>query len=232
MKKKVLCIILARTGSKRLKKKVLKKFGKNEPTVFDFFLKRIKHSNQIDKIVLATTSNFDDKILIRKAQKKGVETFSGSQNNVLDRVFNVLKFFEDYQYLVRANVDCPFFMPSILDETIKKFKSSQKDIYSPFYKNSYPFGFSFCVFKLKTIFKIKKKAKQKKYKEHIENFCFDNKSMFKIFEPKIKRFNKPNIRITLDTEKDFQKMKKIYKYLKKTPVKFQPQKLIKYFESL
>ena len=56
--------------------------------------------------------------------------------------------------------------------------------------------------------------------------------MFKIFEPKIKRFNKPNIRITLDTEKDFQKMKKIYKYLKKTPVKFQPQKLIKYFESL
>ena len=113
---------------------------------------------------------------------------------------------------------------------IKKFKISNKDFYSPFAQNIYPFGFTFCLFKKSCIFKIKQKAKLKKYKEHIENFCLENKKFFRRYKPKIKIFVAPEINITLDTQNDFIKLKRIYFYLKKFSVKIQPQKLINYYK--
>ena len=139
MKKKVLCIVLARLNSKRLRGKVLKKFGKKEPSIFDFFIKRIRLSKEIDKVVLATTNKKNDKVLVKIAKKNKLDFFCGKETDVLDRFFKVTKKYEsEYEYIVRANVDCPFFMPTVLDTMIKKFKISNKDFYSPFAQNIYP----------------------------------------------------------------------------------------------
>lgn len=232
MKKKVLCIVLARLNSQRLKRKVIKKFEKKDSTIFENFIKRIQHAKEIDKVVLATTIREEDKVLVKIAKKYKLDYFCGSEKNVLDRFYKVVKKYEtEYEFIVRANVDCPFFMPTVLDNMIKKFKVVKKDFYSPFDKNIYPFGFTFCLFNKKCIFKIKKYAKLKKHKEHIENFCIDNPILFKRFYPKIKRFIAPEINITLDTYNDFINLKKINHYLKNTRIASQPQKLINYYKN-
>ena len=57
-KQKVGAIVQARVGSKRLPKKVLKKFcGK---TILSIILERLRLISKIDKIVVATTTKRED----------------------------------------------------------------------------------------------------------------------------------------------------------------------------
>ena len=224
-------MILARSGSKRFPNKVLKKLSLNGPLVIEYIIEKIKKCKNIEKIVLATSKNSADDIIVRIAKEKKILAFRGSETNVLDRLIRASTFTKKkYKYIVRANADCPFFMPHILDLTIKKFIKSKKDLYSPFYDKKYPFGFSFCIFKIETLLKIKKLTSKKKYLEHIENFCFDNMNLFKILKIKKDKYHLPTLKLTLDTPKDFIKLKKIYKKIKMIKYNDQPLFLINFFK--
>ena len=65
--KKIDIIIQARMGSKRLPKKVLADLG-GKP-ILEFLLQRIRKSNLINKIILATTDNHEDDELENKAKE-------------------------------------------------------------------------------------------------------------------------------------------------------------------
>ena len=63
MKNNIAIVVQARTGSKRLPGKVLKKLTKKYNTL-EFLIKRLKLSKSIKKIIIATSNlKKDDKIL-------------------------------------------------------------------------------------------------------------------------------------------------------------------------
>ena len=175
-KNQTIAIILARVESKRLKKKLLKKI--NSKTLFEIFLERLKKSKNINKILLSTSKKKENKILIKIAKNFGINT-TRTEDDVVKRLINVLKK-NKHGIIVRANADCTLMMPTVLDKNISDFKKTDYDLFSPFYKNKMPFGYSFVIFKRKTLFKIHNQAKDKIYREHVENFCFDNSKKFKI----------------------------------------------------
>ena len=65
--KSIVAIIQARTGSKRLPRKVLKKIS--NISLIEWVILRLKKSRRIKKIILATTKLKKDDILITIAQK-------------------------------------------------------------------------------------------------------------------------------------------------------------------
>ena len=205
---KTLAIIICRTGSSRLKKKIFLKLGKKN--ILEIIYKKLKNCKNVDKIIIATTKKNEDKKIIKFSKDNNIECFRGSEKNVLNRICGAIKNFKKYNIIVRANADCPAFISEILDDDIKRFKKSNYDLLSPFYKNIIPFGFSFVLFKRKTLFKIKRLATKKIYKEHIENYCFDYPRKFKIYPNRYKKkYHGSNIKLTLDTIEDFKKLKKI-----------------------
>jgi len=160
--KKTLAIILARTGSERLKNKVLLKLLNNKLTLIEYFIKRLKRCKKIDKIILATSQKKRDKVLIKLAKKNNIHTVIGSEKDVLSRIIKSLNIYgANYDIILRANADCPLFMPTIQDNHISNFIKSGKDLFSPFKNNLEPFGFSFCLFKKDTIYNINRIAKKK-----------------------------------------------------------------------
>ena len=229
-KNKVLAIILCRIGSKRLKNKLFLKI--NNKFVLQIFLERLRKSRQLDKIVFATTTKSRDNRIEKFANDNGYKCFRGSEADVLQRFYGAIKKFrKNNNIIVRANADCPIFMPTILDRDIKKFIKSKKDIYSPFYRNIMPFGFSFVIFKKNTVNKIFKKVKLSKHKEHIENYCFENKKQFSILlSHKNENFRSKKLRLTLDTKKDFIRIKKIYDIIKNVEIIKQPSLTIDSFK--
>ena len=230
--KKTIAIILARTGSSRLKNKTLWKPFNNSLTLINFFINRLKKCKKIDKIVLATTKKTKDKVLTKIAKKLKVDFYTGSEDDVLLRVVKTLnKYGEDFEYVLRANADCPLFMPTIQDKHIKNFIRSDKDLFSPFRNCIEPFGFSFCLFKKNIIFKINTMAKKKIYREHIENFCFDNKNKFSFFNPKKSKYVSPKLKLTLDNYYDQIKIRFLLRKLKKIPLTKQPSWIIKFFSN-
>ena len=63
--------------------------------------------------------------------------------------------YKDFNIIVRANADCPVFVNEILDYDIKRFKRSNFDLLSPFYKNKIPLAFHLLFLKEKLYLKLK-----------------------------------------------------------------------------
>ena len=73
IKKKNIGLIIVRSNSKRLKKSFL---NINRKNIIDHLIKRIKKSRQIDRIILCTTKNKDDKKLIKIAKNNNIGYFA------------------------------------------------------------------------------------------------------------------------------------------------------------
>ena len=71
--KSIVAIIQARTGSKRLPRKVLKKIS--NISLIEWVILRLKKSRRIKKIILATTKLKKDDILVTIAQKNRINFF-------------------------------------------------------------------------------------------------------------------------------------------------------------
>ena len=225
-KKSIAAIILARRCSSRLKDKMFLPFGNS--TVVETVIERIKHSDLIDSFVLATSTNPSDSPFKAIAARNKLSLFRGSEDDVVSRMIfaaNELQPLPDI--IVRVCSDNPLLMPTIIDEAIKILIESNADIITPFRFNSYPFGYSMVVMTKECLDKINKHAKESKYREHVENFCFDHPSDFIILYQKApEHLHFKELSLTLDYEMDYKKLKRFYSLLKKIPIDKQPEKLI------
>lgn len=231
-KKKVIAIVLARLRSSRLEKKMLRKIDGQRS--IDLFINRLKNCKKIDQIILATSTAHRDKIFKKISKNHKIKFFSGSEKDVLGRLNKVTSELNSEDIIVRANADNPIFMPTIVDNDIKNFKKLNYDVFSPFFKNKLPFGYSFVIFKKSCISKINHLAKKKSYREHIENYCFENRKKIKVLLSNISRDSKfycPDLSVTMDTKQDLIKIRKYYSVIKKKSFKDQPIHLINYFKN-
>ena len=115
--KNIIGIVQARTGSKRLPGKVLKKIGKY--SLIELLFKRLSKSKKLSKIVLATTKNKNDDYLTSLVSKLGYEVYRGSEDDVLSRYFKVAKK-NSAKYIVRITGDCPLVDSKIVDDIVNK----------------------------------------------------------------------------------------------------------------
>ena len=85
-KKTVNAIIQARCGSTRFPNKVFADID-GKPLIWHV-VERLKHSAEIDGIVVATTSNPIDDAICEWCEINCVKFFRGSENDVLNRYYN------------------------------------------------------------------------------------------------------------------------------------------------
>ena len=89
MTKRIHAIIEARMSSKRLPGKVMLKI--QNKYILDILINRVKKSNKINKIIVATSKNVKDDKIINFCKKKRINFFRGSENNVAKRVYDCVK---------------------------------------------------------------------------------------------------------------------------------------------
>src|SRR5512147_2067420 len=80
---RTVAIIQARMGSTRLPGKVLMRMGNS--TLLGYLIDRLSYARTISSIVVATTTNHRDDAIVEEARKLGVESFRGSETDVLER---------------------------------------------------------------------------------------------------------------------------------------------------
>jgi len=132
--------IQARTSSTRLPGKVLKKLPYNSGiTVLEQLVRRLKKSEMINEIILATTEEDRDLPLIEIAEKENIKWFRGSKDNVLSRYYKIaLK--NKLDIIVRVTSDNPCVVPEIIDTFIKKHLKDMSDYTADKVKNTFPYG--------------------------------------------------------------------------------------------
>jgi len=203
-KPKIILVTQARTGSRRLPKKVLKKI--QNKTLLEIHLNRLKKSKKIDMIVVATTNKAEDNEIEDISRKLGITVFKGSENNVLDRYYQALKNIEP-DWVVRVTSDCPLIDGELIDEIIDITIEGDYDYGSNTLEETYPDGQDIEVMKFKTLEKAWIYASKKIEREHVtpyikKNSDFYNLKMFKSISV-ICHNNFSKVRMTVDEINDF-----------------------------
>ncbi len=197
-------IVQARMGSTRLPKKVMKEI--NSVPVIGLLLNRLSKSKRISEIVLATSKEDLNKPLIDYVNSIGFPVECGSEDNVLERFYNVAKKYEA-DIVVRITGDCPLVDPKIVDSLIEKFISNNVNYASNINPPTFPDGLDVEVIAFSSLKKAYMKSKDKFDLEHVTPFIRRNeKKQFNLFYKE----DISGIRWTLDESKDLKVIEKIF----------------------
>lgn len=221
----VVAIVQARMGSSRLPGKVMKKVL-GRPLLW-YLIDRLRKSKLIDKIVIATTSKTADRPILKLAQKMGVDSFTGSEDDVLDRYYQAaIKY--DKDTIVRITADCPLIDPELVDKIIEHYLKNREHLDYAQSGLSFPDGIvETAVFSFAALERTWKEAKLSSEREHVTSYIWTNPHLFRIATIENSE-NLSNIRLTVDNEEDFQLVSKLLQALYQEGEIFHLQDMMNY----
>ncbi len=223
---KISAIIEARMGSKRLPGKVLMKIL-NKPILLHIY-ERLSKSVYIDDIIIATTNQSQDLQIVNYAKKNKISYFSGYEDDLVGRVYECAMANKS-DIIVEICGDCPLIDYRFVDDCIAEYLNSDYDIVTNAISKTFPNGLETNIFSTKLLSDINKKKLSKKYREHLCAYILNNPKIFKIKSISAEdKYSYPNIKLTLDTYKDFEFIKNIYEKLYTKKAMIMTEDIIKY----
>lgn len=212
MKSRSICVILqARINSTRLPAKVLMEIC-NKPIIY-LIIGRLKHCKNIDDIILSIPDTDQNYILEEYANKIGCHYARGSENDVLSRYYKTAKRF-DVTDIIRVTADCPLIDPKLVDLMIEYYLTEKVDYAAIDTDKYFPRGLDAEIFSWETLEKTNIEAQQNYEREHVTPYIYNNPELFKIkFLEAEKSLTRPELRLTVDTQEDFNLVREIFENL-------------------
>ncbi|MGP4074878.1 cytidylyltransferase domain-containing protein [Halobacillus sp. K22] len=225
---KVLAIVQARMGSTRLPGKILKQV--NGKSLLEYQIERMKRAKNIDQLVVSTSSLKADDLIIDLCQKLNVDTFRGSEKDVLGRYYETSSFYKG-EVIVRLTADCPLIDPEVIDGGISLFlKNYPKFLYvSNTRKRSYPRGMDTEVFSYQLLQDAFMNANMPHDLEHVTPFMIKRIDSSAVGQFVYHR-DESKHRWTVDTMEDFALIEKILSTLYPSKPKFSMEDVLDLLE--
>lgn len=229
-----LLIIQARCGSSRLPNKVFLELN-NEPLLLKIF-NRCKNTNNIDKIIIATSTNVEDNKIYDFCNKNNIDCYRGDERDLMNRYYYLCKLL-NASNIIRITSDCPYIDIIELNNMIKKFLDEKIDYMYNTDENNleyiYPEGSDIEICNFKTLeylmFNEKEirehsigvlRLKKDKYKKNFNIKFYD----FELNKLSLKN-NFNGIHLSIDNKNDYELSKFIHN-------NFKDNKLFEYKEIL
>ena len=226
----IIAIVQARMGSSRLPKKSLMDIdGK---TALEFMIDRVRKSDLIDDIVIATTINQEDDVITDLCINNQINCYRGSENDVLDRYYQSAKKYEA-TIVVRLTSDCPLIDPDLIDETINLYIKKKVDYASnavPPEKKKYPDGSDVEVFSFDALEKSWIETTDLKDREHVTFYMWDKRDNFNTIMLD-NEHDWGKYRITVDYIEDLELVREIVKKLNDNNLDGTTKEIIEIIES-
>ena len=174
---------------------------------------RVKLSKKVNKVILATTKNTKDDVLEKFAKEEDIDCFRGSEENVLERVVFAARKYQ-VKHIVELHGDNPFLDPKIIDSAVELYETSKCDYVSNTLEKTFPSGVRVQVFPTKELEKIYNTIDDPAVNEHVSLYFYEHPELYNIVNLKAPpEINRPEIRLTVDTEKDLKLVRIIYQKL-------------------
>ena len=209
--KKICATIEVRMTSSRLPGKVLMDIM-GKPAV-QHIIERVKRSQYIDEVVVATTVNPLDDPIVELCRQIGCKYYRGSEEDVLLRVLDAAKSV-DADIIVEIVGDCLVVDWRIADKLIEAFFAGEYHYASNALERTYPLGFNVQVFPVSVLDEVDRLTKDPVDHEHVTFYIYNHPEKFRLFNMKApESMTYPHIEITLDTKEDYEMIKSIYEEL-------------------
>ena len=203
-------------GSTRLPGKAMMSVQNQKPVLY-FVIKQLQECKLIDKIIVATTTNEEDKQIVNYLKNLGIDCFIGSSKDVLDRYYQCAKEYS-ISTIVRIPSDKPLIDPEIVDNVVAIFKKKSYDYVTNFLPNpTFPSGTEVEVFSMNGLERAWKKAKLPSEREHVTNYFSNHEDEFEITHIENSK-NLSYLRYAVDRIDDLELVRLIVSKIKKRPI--------------
>ena len=226
-------IIQARLGSTRLPKKILKPFYEGE-CILDIILNKL-HRVDNAKVIVATTTDKSNDALVKHLIQHGELVFRGSEKDVLDRFIRAAEQF-GVDSIVRICSDNPFLDLDDIKTLITHAEQSNAD-YIGFRINSLPsikthFGFWGEFVTLDALKKVAATTDDSQAHEHVTIHIYTHPEDYHCEWIDCPDFiqGRDDIRLTVDTQEDFDNAQQVYTDLKQTKHDFRLDDIVNYID--
>lgn len=194
------CIVQARLTSNRLPGKVM--YPLHGEPVIRHVLRRCKAIKGIDRVVLAAPDDVRSTVLAVEARSLGIETFYGSEHDVLERYF-FTALNNRATVVMRITADCPFIDPKTCADVLNIL--GDNDYASNVYPRSVPKGHDCEVFTFDALTKAHRQATDAYDREHVTPWMQKNLKTVALTGEYDKDAN-----YCLDTPQDYLRIQKLF----------------------
>lgn len=207
---KIVATIEARMTSSRLPGKVLlEALGR---PMLHHLVRRLRAAPSIQEIVLATTVNTTDDVLVEFAEQEGIRVYRGSEDDVMGRVVGAGEMAEA-DVLVEITGDCPIIDPDLVEQTIRMFLAHQVAYVANSHIKTYPDGMDTQVFRLETLQQSAAMTSHPLDREHVSLHIRNHPELFPhaylIAPPSL---HAPELGLTLDEPADYELIRRIIEH--------------------
>jgi glutamate-1-semialdehyde 2,1-aminomutase len=204
---KVVAIVQARMGSMRLPNKVMKPLV-GVPMI-ELLLRRLSKSNQLDQIVLATSTDPRNTSLVEHVERLGYTCIRGSETDVLAR-YLVAARQTQADVVVRITGDCPLIDAALVDQIIELFNTTELDYLSNTSPATYPDGLDTEVFSIEALERAGHETQEQFDHEHVTPYL-RRPGLFKTASLTHNQ-DLSGLRWTVDEPADFEVVSKVFQH--------------------
>ncbi len=222
---KVLAILQARTGSKRLPNKVLLPIA-GKPMLY-WQVQRLLKIKGIDQLVIATSDQPEDAAIAELAQMAGVACFRGNEKDVLDRFYQCAKPYQP-AHVVRFTGDCPLIDPQISQQVIQLHLQGQADYTSNCLPPTFPDGLDTEVFTFAALERAWQEAKAHYEREHVTPYINET-GLFSVGNY-TNTTDLSALRWTVDNQEDFALISQIFQHFAGREADFSMMEVINFLK--
>jgi spore coat polysaccharide biosynthesis protein SpsF len=226
---KIVATIEARMTSSRLPGKVmLPALGR---PMLAHLTSRLKAVLSIDEIVLATTVNATDDVLVEFAEKDGIKIFRGSEEDVMARVIGAAESAQA-DVVVEITGDCPIIDPDLVEQTIRVFKRNNAVYCANSFISSYPDGMDTQVITLEALKKSFSMTADPQDREHVSRHIVNNPQLFPhVYLVAPPSLHWPGLGLTLDEPADYELIRTLIENLGKDNLLFSCGDVIRFLRA-
>lgn len=189
--------------STRLPGKILKQvLGKS---LLAYQIERLKRAKFVDGIVIATTTNKEDDVLVAFCQAHDIDFVRGSEPDVLGRYALAAKKFQA-DVVVRVTSDCPLIDPEVMDRVISTYLrlADKLDYASNCLIRTYPRGLDTEVFSSQVLQELDHTVMAQNEREHVTLNIIRHPEKYRCLSVECEEGDFSAHRWTVDTAEDFE----------------------------
>lgn len=175
---RTVAIIQARMGSTRLPGKVLERFAGK--TALEHCVERAAACAAIDEVVVATTTDARDDVLVELCAARGWRSARGSEDDVLDRYYQAARD-AGAEVVVRLTSDCPLTDPAVISALLARFAAEGADYASTSLPTpTFPIGISVEAARFDALARAWREDADPRWREHVTPYLYRHPERFKL----------------------------------------------------
>jgi spore coat polysaccharide biosynthesis protein SpsF len=205
----IIAILQARMSSTRLPGKVLRPL--DGAPMIRRQLERLGRCRRIDRLVVATSTERSDDVLVQACAAAPVAVFRGDLHDVLGRYIGALDAYgEDAGHVLRLTADCPLCDPELIDAVVEQHLETGADYTANTWgRRTFPKGLDADVVKVGVLREAGREAADPYEREHVLPFVYRRPERY-VLDGLTQDAEEGDLGWTVDTPDDYAFVSAIY----------------------